>query len=760
MAEFSILDHLDKLTPDEGSAPKGSRSFYCPVCNAKNFKVELKSGKYNTFTCDCAATESGKRKIRAAIEPPINPNAENKPTRFKQERCWQYFTPLSLENGQPALEVHRLDDGNGGRKIWQKSLVTGRTAAEVKDRVLPYGLQDALQALADGAPYVFWVEGEPCVDALRELDLYAITSIGGAGKFNLERDGGHIPPDRLVVVPDRDKPGLKHAQAVADAHPGCQWLFPFPGTAQWNGSCPTDKGLDIADWIATGATVEQIIAGVCSKPVAEPKGVAQGDLDLASYSDLLDAILDAIRASNEDTEMLARAELKNRYRVSDDQINTALFKRLSQGKVEAVKPKHDSIVMADVEMLHYQLDGWIQQGDIGLTYGSFGCGKTTLAIWKAYNAAKGLNILDRSTPCTPIKSLIIATDSGLGPLYKSFDDLGIDPATDPLLIPGHSDQMIYIWGHDPAQGHGAWICDIHGIIRLEKFIQKHGIGYVAIDSAKSVSSAAGWSYTSNEAVKALLKHLREAVTKPLGCFIEFLSHDGTEKGSHSGAKAWAEDPSMVCYLQVQKDADSGTESVLAQFKKDRAAAIDPRRQVTYFLQDQQLKLAPLAEVIGNCDDAILTVLWDAHCNGTGALRTAALMDEVFTRFKKTRKTVENSLPALKNRKAPRIISPRRGFYALAPGEIQRREVDSADPLIGLHLKRGGELVDPLQRNGSANPPTNPPMPFSGGTQSPQGETPGGYQTPATATDLPNPPPEIGGHPPSDNDPLDFSSLPF
>jgi hypothetical protein len=293
MAEFNILDHLDKLTPDNGSAPKGSQSFYCPACDAKNFKVELKSGKYNTFSCDCAATESGKRKIRAAIEPPINPNAESKPTRFKQERCWQYFTPLSLENGKPALEVHRVDDGNGGRKIWQKSLVTGRTAAEVKDRVLPYGLQDALQALADGAPYVYWVEGEPCVDALRKLDLYAITSIGGAGKFNPDRDGGHIPPDRLVIVPDRDKPGVKHAEAVAAAHPGCQWLYPFPNTTQWNGSCPPDKGLDIADWIAAGATVDQIINGIgpkLSKPAAEPSGVAKGD-SLNEWEELLSKLV-------------------------------------------------------------------------------------------------------------------------------------------------------------------------------------------------------------------------------------------------------------------------------------------------------------------------------------------------------------------------------------------------------------------------------------------------------------------------------------
>ena len=79
MAEFNILDHFDKLTPDEGSAPKGSRSFYCPVCNPKNFKVELKSGKYNTFTCDCAPRTSTSSALSTACCRARRPQGRSAP---------------------------------------------------------------------------------------------------------------------------------------------------------------------------------------------------------------------------------------------------------------------------------------------------------------------------------------------------------------------------------------------------------------------------------------------------------------------------------------------------------------------------------------------------------------------------------------------------------------------------------------------------------------------------------------------------------
>ncbi len=265
---FDILQHLDKLEPDGGSNdPRGDHSYLCPVCGAENFKVNIISGKWSTYGCECALTENGKRQIRHALSPAASTNnPTKKEIRPQTTRSWKYFTPITLQRNEPALVVHRTDDGKGKRKIWQSSLIDGFEPAQIKEKVLPYGLTEALQALKDGAPHIFWVEGESCVDALRALGLPAVTSIGGAGKFKPERDGGHIPGDRLVVVPDRDKHGIKYAEDVAAAHPGCQWLFPFPGAPQWNGSMPATGGLDIADWIQLGATVETILKGIGPRP--------------------------------------------------------------------------------------------------------------------------------------------------------------------------------------------------------------------------------------------------------------------------------------------------------------------------------------------------------------------------------------------------------------------------------------------------------------------------------------------------------------
>ena len=412
--------------------------------------------------------------------------------------------------------------------------------------------------------------------------------------------------------------------------------------------------------------------------------------DQPSYQELLDGVLSAIRRRNQDQEMLLKAELKNSFRVSDEQINAALFNRYTSSKVQAAQQRHDSVSLADVEALEYLLDGWIPKGDIALTYGPYGAGKTTLAVWKAYSYAKGQNLLDRAAPCQPGKVLFIATDSGAAPLKKAFLDLSLDPDSDPILQPGHPEQRIWIWAHQPEQGHAAWVCDIHGVIQLEEFIHRHGITYVVIDSAKSVSSAAGWSYTNNESVKALLKYLREGICQTTGACIEFLSHDGSEKGTHSGAKAWAEDPSMVYALSVATDPDGRPEGITVQFKKDRAAVVDPRRKLTYDLADGALQLKADVEVVGNCEEAILTVLWEAHQRGVKGLQTGAVIDEVGARFSRSRKTVENTLGRItgtgKGNKPTPVVRVRRGVVALSPREIQLR---SLSPNRGVGEMGGG-----------------------------------------------------------------------
>ena len=468
-----------------------------------------------------------------------------------------------------------------------------------------------------------------------------------------------------------------------------------------------------------------------------------------TYSDLISWTLGHIKEENEDGEMECRAELKQRFRLSDEQIETALFKRHSAENIKKTDAEHNSLDMESIEQLGYLMDGWIPKGDVVLTYGSYGTGKTTLAMAKMHAHVTGKNLLDRDTPCTPGRGLFIATDSGAAPLKKTMADLGMDPDTNPLMKPGHPDQRIWIWAHQPSQGHGSWICNIHGVIRLERFIRENQITYVVIDSAKSVSSAAGWSYTSNESVKALLQYLREGIAQPTGCCLEFLSHDGTEKGSHSGAKAWAEDPSMVVSLEAAIDPESKKfTGIVARFRKDRAAVVDARRELRYGLNDGQLERHPDVEVVSNCADALLTILWEAHRNGHSSLKGSELKAEALARFNRSAKTVDNSLGQLAGSgKGPTptpVIRTGRGRYALAPAEIERRT--AANPYRSPPLS-GGICIKSIAAEGIYPLPIELPDGKIGKSENfpifPSGISIGRDQTPAPDWDLPQIPPEGG-----------------
>ena len=252
---FDIRDHLDNLEPDGGSHCRDEASFYCPVCHAKNFKVEHKTGKYSTFSCDCASTELGKKKIRGAIAP----RDWQKPTRQQQKRTWTYTD----FDGEPSIQVHRTDDGNGKRRIWQKSLVSGKQPKDLEQRTAPYRYCDCLKVLEKDVGYVFWVEGEACADALWDLGIPATTTLRGSNGYHSEIHKGLFPPEKLVICPDRDQPGLKYADQIAADYPEAQWLYPFPDSPLWERPQPSG-GADIADWIADGATAETIKAGIGS----------------------------------------------------------------------------------------------------------------------------------------------------------------------------------------------------------------------------------------------------------------------------------------------------------------------------------------------------------------------------------------------------------------------------------------------------------------------------------------------------------------
>ena len=389
-----------------------------------------------------------------------------------------------------------------------------------------------------------------------------------------------------------------------------------------------------------------------------------------TFTDMVRATLHAILSGDKDGEMQHRSALKSEYRVSDSQITRELFKTFTATEVAVARKSSDSVDLSKVETLTYLKDGWLPRGDVSLLYGAYATGKTTLALAMALALAKGEPFLDRSTPGEKLKSLFIATDSGVAPLKKALEDLGVDP-DDPLLKPDHPDQMIWIWGAAADQGHQSWCADINGVVDLRKFVLEKNIAATFADSAKSISSAAGWKYSDNDAVRELLRYMREGICQPLNHSICLLSHDGTGNGTHAGAKSWAEDPSMVISLDRALDHDGRQVGVTAQFKKDRAATVDPHRKLTFSLNRENggFLLSPEVELVGTCSEAIIDVLYKAHQNGRDRLRRKSIVDEVWAAYRRSQSTVDNTLGQMVARKE--LTKPKPGTYSLSPSKLQR-----------------------------------------------------------------------------------------
>jgi len=264
---FNILAHLAKLTPVEGKSTAAEGEYYCPVCQAKNFKVNLKTGEYNGFSCDCMATDAGKQRVIDAISP----NTWEKPPRKANN---QTFTYDGLLDGvaESIAQVCRKDDGQGHRQFYQQHWDGHRWAKglpdDIKAAVHLFRIFCSVNERAKGGR-IFLVEGEGKVQALLAMGIPATCAIGGAGKW---KQYGHpnyledLKGYQVVLCPDRDEPGVKHCEEVeADLIENgidvAGWLYAFPESFLWS-RLPKSGGADVVDWIADGATKETILGAV------------------------------------------------------------------------------------------------------------------------------------------------------------------------------------------------------------------------------------------------------------------------------------------------------------------------------------------------------------------------------------------------------------------------------------------------------------------------------------------------------------------
>ncbi len=131
------------------------------------------------------------------------------------------------------------------------------------------------ECLTDGES-VFLVEGEKAVDRLRAEGQVAVCSPYGASAWKpqhtmaLRRHNLAL----IVILPDGDKAGRKHAQVAAKA------LFEYDQDTYPEGTTPAVKivtltglaaGGDIVDWLDAGNTTEQLWKLVGSTPLWTPR---------------------------------------------------------------------------------------------------------------------------------------------------------------------------------------------------------------------------------------------------------------------------------------------------------------------------------------------------------------------------------------------------------------------------------------------------------------------------------------------------------
>jgi hypothetical protein len=164
------------------------------------------------------------------------------------------------ENQTERYRVDRKEDPNppaDGKKR-DKLFVQSRPNPEGDGRLfsmvgverLPYRLPEML-AQPDACLVI--VEGEKCVEALRNAGYVATCNSGGSAsaKDFYEYAERYFAGRNAVIIPDNDKPGLKWAATVIDAllpHAKGIWASdPLPGGG-------INDGWDVADYLAAGNT--------------------------------------------------------------------------------------------------------------------------------------------------------------------------------------------------------------------------------------------------------------------------------------------------------------------------------------------------------------------------------------------------------------------------------------------------------------------------------------------------------------------------
>jgi hypothetical protein len=261
MTVEEFLTRLDRVKPHGDY-----HMALCPVHEDNRESLSIKQGDGGKIVLKCHAG-CGAREICAALgltmsdlfPPKDKPEPKSGSQRtliarysYKDEEGKLLFEALRY---QPKEFRQRAPDGKGGW-LWKLDGV----------RRVPYNLPKVIEQAKAGKT-IFVVEGEKDADALNALGLTATTNAGGAGKW-LSDFGKYLTGCHVVILPDNDEPGKKHAFEVAASclpHAASVRIVELPGL---------QPKADTFDWLKSGGAAPALLDLAKAAPVVKPEDLA------------------------------------------------------------------------------------------------------------------------------------------------------------------------------------------------------------------------------------------------------------------------------------------------------------------------------------------------------------------------------------------------------------------------------------------------------------------------------------------------------
>lgn len=182
------------------------------------------------------------RRLAGDLGVPLEP----RPAKPEVAATYRYTD----EHGAVVGVKRRWEPGHGGKAKSFDWRGPDEKAGQPDGARTLYRLPEVVGAIQAGNP-VLVVEGEKCADALANKGFVVTCNDNGAGKWT-ERHTALLRGAVVVVLPDNDDAGRKHAAMVIDAlAPVAKAVrrLDLPGLP--------DKG-DVVDWLKAGGTVDDL----------------------------------------------------------------------------------------------------------------------------------------------------------------------------------------------------------------------------------------------------------------------------------------------------------------------------------------------------------------------------------------------------------------------------------------------------------------------------------------------------------------------